>query len=268
MQAARPRCRRGSSRTSRTLGGSPRAIHELVRLLLESDVIVREGYLWRLDADKLADDDAAEDVRGARRRAPARDGADRASRARDGGGRRRDVVARRGPRARALEPAGHAIPTARRWRRSRRRGDHSRARGRRRDRQARRARVDRRGPAVERVGRARAALRVSEPVVDRLQVRSTRRAAAAITRSSRAGSSCTPRAAAPAAQEEVGRHLALAGDAARGRAALPPRRRGRARAVRERARDPAVRSRARLHRRRTITRRASTCGTTSARSTS
>ncbi|MFT3699420.1 MAG: tetratricopeptide repeat protein [Kofleriaceae bacterium] len=38
----------------RTMGGSPRAIHELVRLLLESDVIVREGMMWRLDADKLA----------------------------------------------------------------------------------------------------------------------------------------------------------------------------------------------------------------------
>jgi tetratricopeptide (TPR) repeat protein len=38
----------------KNLGGSPRAIHELVRLLLESDVIVREGYLWRLDADKVA----------------------------------------------------------------------------------------------------------------------------------------------------------------------------------------------------------------------
>jgi tetratricopeptide (TPR) repeat protein len=38
----------------KTLGGSPRAIHELVRLLLESDVIAREGYLWRLDPQKLA----------------------------------------------------------------------------------------------------------------------------------------------------------------------------------------------------------------------
>ncbi len=38
----------------KTLGGSPRAIHELVRLLLESDVIAREGYLWRLDAEKMA----------------------------------------------------------------------------------------------------------------------------------------------------------------------------------------------------------------------
>lgn len=38
----------------RTLGGSPRAIHELVRLLLESDVIAREGMMWRLDAAKLA----------------------------------------------------------------------------------------------------------------------------------------------------------------------------------------------------------------------
>ncbi len=38
----------------KNLGGSPRAIHELVRLLLESDVIAREGYLWRLDAEKLA----------------------------------------------------------------------------------------------------------------------------------------------------------------------------------------------------------------------
>jgi tetratricopeptide (TPR) repeat protein len=38
----------------KSLGGSPRAIHELVRLLLESDVIVREGYLWRLDPEKMA----------------------------------------------------------------------------------------------------------------------------------------------------------------------------------------------------------------------
>ncbi|MBS1120906.1 MAG: Adenylate cyclase [Deltaproteobacteria bacterium] len=38
----------------RTLGGSPRAIHELVRLLLESDVIVREGTKWRIDDALLA----------------------------------------------------------------------------------------------------------------------------------------------------------------------------------------------------------------------
>ncbi len=38
----------------RTLGGSPRAIHELVRLLLESDVIVREGLQWRIDPTHLA----------------------------------------------------------------------------------------------------------------------------------------------------------------------------------------------------------------------
>jgi tetratricopeptide (TPR) repeat protein len=38
----------------RSLGGSPRAIHELVRLLLESDVIAREGMMWRLEAGKLA----------------------------------------------------------------------------------------------------------------------------------------------------------------------------------------------------------------------
>lgn len=38
----------------RSLGGSPRAIHELVRLLLENDVIVREGMMWRIDADKMA----------------------------------------------------------------------------------------------------------------------------------------------------------------------------------------------------------------------
>ena len=37
----------------RTMGGTPRAIHELVRLLLESDVIVREGVMWRIDAVKL-----------------------------------------------------------------------------------------------------------------------------------------------------------------------------------------------------------------------
>ncbi|MBA3393261.1 MAG: tetratricopeptide repeat protein [Deltaproteobacteria bacterium] len=39
---------------ARTLGGSPRAIHELVRLLLESDVIVRDGIQWRIDAKNLA----------------------------------------------------------------------------------------------------------------------------------------------------------------------------------------------------------------------
>jgi tetratricopeptide (TPR) repeat protein len=39
----------------RTMGGTPRAIHELVRLLLESDVIVREGAMWRVDAAKLRD---------------------------------------------------------------------------------------------------------------------------------------------------------------------------------------------------------------------
>lgn len=38
---------------ARTLGGSPRAIHELVRLLLESDVIVREGMIWRVEHDHL-----------------------------------------------------------------------------------------------------------------------------------------------------------------------------------------------------------------------
>ncbi|HEY0253234.1 MAG TPA: tetratricopeptide repeat protein, partial [Kofleriaceae bacterium] len=38
----------------RGMGGSPRAIYELVRLLLESDVIVREGMMWRLDAEALA----------------------------------------------------------------------------------------------------------------------------------------------------------------------------------------------------------------------
>jgi tetratricopeptide (TPR) repeat protein len=38
----------------RSLGGSPRAIHELVRLLLESDAIVREGILWRVEPRTLA----------------------------------------------------------------------------------------------------------------------------------------------------------------------------------------------------------------------
>jgi len=38
----------------RSLGGSPRAIYELVRLLLESDVFVREGILWRAEARALA----------------------------------------------------------------------------------------------------------------------------------------------------------------------------------------------------------------------
>ncbi len=40
---------------ARSLGGSPRAIHELVRLLLESDCIVRgPGATWRLDEARLA----------------------------------------------------------------------------------------------------------------------------------------------------------------------------------------------------------------------
>jgi tetratricopeptide (TPR) repeat protein len=41
---------------ARSLGGSPRAVHELVRLLLESDCIVRgPGATWRLDAERLAE---------------------------------------------------------------------------------------------------------------------------------------------------------------------------------------------------------------------
>ncbi|HTR56374.1 MAG TPA: tetratricopeptide repeat protein [Kofleriaceae bacterium] len=38
---------------ARSLGGSPRAIQELVRFLLESDVIVREGVMWRIDPARL-----------------------------------------------------------------------------------------------------------------------------------------------------------------------------------------------------------------------
>ncbi|MCX5741454.1 MAG: tetratricopeptide repeat protein [Proteobacteria bacterium] len=39
---------------ARTMGGSPRAIYELVRLLLESDAIVREGLMWRVEPRALA----------------------------------------------------------------------------------------------------------------------------------------------------------------------------------------------------------------------
>jgi tetratricopeptide (TPR) repeat protein len=40
---------------ARTLGGSPRAIHELVRYLLESDCIVRgDGATWRVDPMRMA----------------------------------------------------------------------------------------------------------------------------------------------------------------------------------------------------------------------
>lgn len=40
---------------ARTMGGSPRALHELVRLLLESDCLVRgPGAMWLVDAVKLA----------------------------------------------------------------------------------------------------------------------------------------------------------------------------------------------------------------------
>jgi tetratricopeptide (TPR) repeat protein len=38
----------------RNLGGSPRAIQELVRYLLEADVIVREGVMWRIDSARMA----------------------------------------------------------------------------------------------------------------------------------------------------------------------------------------------------------------------
>ena len=34
----------------RTMHGSPRAIYELVRLLLETRCIVREASAWRIDA--------------------------------------------------------------------------------------------------------------------------------------------------------------------------------------------------------------------------
>ncbi|HEY4243092.1 MAG TPA: tetratricopeptide repeat protein [Kofleriaceae bacterium] len=37
----------------RVLGGSPRAIYELVRMLLESDCIVREGLMWHVDERAL-----------------------------------------------------------------------------------------------------------------------------------------------------------------------------------------------------------------------
>ncbi|HEY1557154.1 MAG TPA: tetratricopeptide repeat protein [Kofleriaceae bacterium] len=39
---------------ARRLGGSPRAIQELVRFLLESDVIAREGVMWRIEPSRLA----------------------------------------------------------------------------------------------------------------------------------------------------------------------------------------------------------------------
>ena len=39
---------------ARALGGSPRAIHELVRLLVENEVIVRDGLAWRIDASQFA----------------------------------------------------------------------------------------------------------------------------------------------------------------------------------------------------------------------
>ena len=253
----------------RTLGGSPRAIHELVRLLLESDVIVARGHdVARSTPSKLATMHAAEDVRGARRRAHARDGRDRAPRARDGRGRRRDVVARRDHRARARRPARSRIPTARRSRRSRRAAI-TRAL----------AVVAAIGKLVERewlvevpqssvVGRARAALRVPEPVVDRLQGHRRGARAATTTRSSRAGSSCIPRAAARRRRKKSAVTSRSPVEPREAATALSPRGRGRARAVRERARDPAVRSRPRLHRRSRSSRRASTCGTTSARSTS
>src|SRR5262249_22799321 len=37
----------------RTLDGSPRTILELVRLMLEGEVITRDGLLWKLDAARL-----------------------------------------------------------------------------------------------------------------------------------------------------------------------------------------------------------------------
>ena len=247
MQAARRGAAAPSSRTSRTLGGSPRAIHELVRLLLESDVIVREGILWRVDAEKLAAmtlPKTYEELVAARLRVM--DATER---------RVLEMAAVVGETSwldaiLALERSNQRVddpdgPTLAQIAAS---GDHSRL-----------AVVAAIGKLVERewlvevpqssVSGERE-LRFAYPnlwsIVYKGIDEARRRGYHAVVAR---WLELHPEGRAPAAQEEVARHLALAGDAARGRAALSPRRRGRARAVRERARDPAVRSRPRLHRR-------------------
>ena len=245
-----PTCRRASSSTCARCGGSPRAIHELVRLLLESDVIVREGVMWRARRrGKLAQMTLPKTYDDARRRAPARDGrrpSAACSRWRPSSARRRGST--RSSRSSARAPARRSIPTARRSRRSRRRGDHSRL-----------AVVAAVGKLVERewlvevaavvdAGRARAAVRVPEPVAARLQGHRRARKRRAYHARRRALARAAPRGPrARPRRKRSARHLALAGDAARGRdraTAAPPRPRARSTRTRRRsgcstARSPA-----------------------------
>ena len=227
--------------------------------------------MWRLDGEKLAIDVAAEDVR--RRSSP------RGSRVMEPIERRvlemaavvgETLVARRDHRARALgrdrEPDRSGRPDARRRSRL---GRSQPARGRRRDRQARRARVAGRGPAVV-DRRASASCGSRTRTCGRSSTRASTSTPPRLPRaSSRAGSSFTPRAARPAAQEEVGRHLALAGETRE--AAIRYRRAAEA----ARAAVSRTRRAIRLFDRalacigdHDLAQRASTSGTTSARSTS
>jgi hypothetical protein len=139
----------------RSMGGSPRAIQELVRLLLESDVIVREGLMWR-STQGARRDRAAQDLRASSRRAPRVMEAVSAA-PRDGGGRRDRVVTRS---SRSSATRNRRRSAARRSRGSRR--ARSAGSGGRRDRRLverqwlSRSPVDRRASA--------SSVRVAEPV--------------------------------------------------------------------------------------------------------
>ena len=214
-------------------------------------------------------DDAAQDVRGARRRAPARDGRDRAPRARDGRGRRRDVVARRDPRARAL-----AISASDRSRRPDARADRRVRRSLARLRSSPRSASSSSASGSVEVPQSSIAgereLRFAYPNLWSIVYKGIdeARAPRAITRSSRAGSSCIPKAAARPRRKRSA--VTSRSPATRARPRLRYRR------AAEAARAQFANERAiRLFDRAlacigdaAITRRASTCGTTSARSTS
>ena len=197
--------------------------------------------------------------------------ADRAPRARDGGGDRRDLLARRDPRARARRRP----VVDRRSRRPDARADRGVAAITRGSRWSpRSAKLVEREWLVEvtRVDdrRASASCAFAYPNLWTLVYKRDRRGTPPpLPRaSSRAGSSCTPRAAARSAQEEVARHLALAGEpreaAIRYRRAADAARAAFANERAIRLYDRALACIGDARRRD----RASTCGTTSARSTS
>ena len=254
-RGARPRC----VAHVRTLGGSPRAIHELVRLLLESDVHRPRGH----------------HVAGRRRRASRRSTLPKtydeivAARLRVMEPTERRVLEMAAVVGEtswldailALERHGQRTSRSRTARRSAQiaaSGDHSRLAVVAAIGKLDRARVARRGAAVV-DRRASASCGSRTRTCGRSSTRaSTRPSAAAYHAAVARWLELHPEGRGPAAQEEVAPPPRARRRGPRGRDPLPPRRRGRARAVRERdarsgcsiARSPASATRdlaARIH---------------------